>query len=67
MLLPEPDALGAAILARSDVARLEQSAAPGRGMVSRWQHAARAVEDGETSAAEVRRVFGVSERPGDPG
>jgi hypothetical protein len=35
-------------------------------MVSRWERAARAVENGETSAAEIRRVLGVSARPGDP-
>jgi type II secretory ATPase GspE/PulE/Tfp pilus assembly ATPase PilB-like protein len=66
LLVPEPEELGAAILARSDVARLDQIARAS-GMVSRWERAARAVENGETSAAEIRRVLGVSERPGDPG
>ena len=64
MLLPEADAIGAAILARSDVARLDRIARS-TGMVSRWQRAARAVEEAQTSAAEVRRVLGVSERPGE--
>jgi type II secretory ATPase GspE/PulE/Tfp pilus assembly ATPase PilB-like protein len=65
MLLADSDALGAAILARADVARIERAAAAG-GMVTRWARAARAVETGQTSAAEVRRVLGVSPCPDDP-
>jgi type II secretory ATPase GspE/PulE/Tfp pilus assembly ATPase PilB-like protein len=64
MLLPEADAIGAAILARSEVAQLDRIARSS-GMVSRWRRATQAVEEGQTSAAEVRRVLGVSERPGE--
>jgi type II secretory ATPase GspE/PulE/Tfp pilus assembly ATPase PilB-like protein len=60
MLVPHSDALGAAILARADVARIERAACAG-GMVSRWHRAAKLVEAGETSAAEIRRVLGVGE------
>ncbi len=59
MLLADSEALGSAILARADVARIERAAEAG-GMVTRWARAARAVEDGQTSAAEIRRVLGVS-------
>jgi type II secretory ATPase GspE/PulE/Tfp pilus assembly ATPase PilB-like protein len=51
--------LAGAILARSDVATLEQLAVQG-GMVDRWTRAAQAVEAGITSPAEVRRVLGFS-------
>ena len=59
MLLLDQSALAQAILARSDVAKLEQLAVEG-GMVDRWSRAARAVEAGITSPAEVRRVLGFS-------
>ena len=65
MLVPEPTELGRAILSRTDVARLEALAVES-GMVSRWERARRAVEAGATSAAEVRRVLGLSERPAGP-
>ena len=65
MLLADSEELGAAILARADVARLERAAEAG-GMVSRWARAAHAVETGQTSAAEIRRVLGVSQGPGEP-
>jgi type II secretory ATPase GspE/PulE/Tfp pilus assembly ATPase PilB-like protein len=57
MLLPERDAIAAAILGRADVARIER-AAVSSGMVTRWQRACELVEAGATSAAEVRRVLG---------
>lgn len=55
-LRPEGD-LGRAILSRSDADELE-SLAVQAGMKTRWQHACEAVESGQTSPAEVRRVFG---------
>lgn len=60
LLLPDRGELGNAILARADVGRLEQLAIQG-GMITRWDRACRAVEDGQTSPAEVRRVLGVSD------
>ena len=61
MLLPEPTELGRAILSRTDVAQLE-ALAVASGMVSRWERARLAVEAGLTSAAEIRRVLGISDR-----
>jgi general secretion pathway protein E len=60
LLLPEMGDVGAMILARADVARIETAALAG-GMVGRWQRAINAVERGETSPAEIRRVLGVGE------
>lgn len=60
MLVPERSDLGSAILSRSDVGRLEQLAVQG-GMVTRWTRACRAIEDGLTSAAEIRRALGVAD------
>ena len=57
MLTLSRSELARAILARSDTSAIEQLAAEG-GMVSRWQRACRAVDDGLTSPAEVRRVLG---------
>jgi type II secretory ATPase GspE/PulE/Tfp pilus assembly ATPase PilB-like protein len=65
MLLPDRDEVGAAILARADVARIE-GAAIAAGMVTRWQRARALVEAGQTSAAEVRRVLGFSAETEDP-
>ena len=59
MLTPGRTELGRAILSRCDTARLEQLAVES-GMVTRWQRACRAVEQGRTSPAEVRRVLGFS-------
>jgi general secretion pathway protein E len=53
------DELARAILSRSDSAAIERLAGQA-GMVSRWQRACRAVEEGLTSPAEVRRVLGFS-------
>ena len=60
MLTAERSELGRAILSRSDAAALEQLAVES-GMVTRWQRAHRAVADGLTSPAEVRRVLGFSD------
>jgi len=58
MLLATRTELGRAILSRSDSAQLEQLAIES-GMVTRWDRARQAVEAGETSPAEVRRVLGI--------
>ena len=63
MLVPDRSELGSAILSRTDVKQLERLAAQA-GMVTRWDRACRAIEAGLTSPGEVRRVLGVSERPG---
>ena len=49
--------LGRAILSKSDATALERLAVAG-GMVTRWQRAIAAIEEGTTSPAEVRRVLG---------
>jgi type II secretory ATPase GspE/PulE/Tfp pilus assembly ATPase PilB-like protein len=64
MLLPDRNEVGAAILARSDVAGIE-CAAVDTGMVTRWQRALELVENGQTSAAEIRRVLGVGQESAD--
>ena len=51
--------LGRAILSKSDATALERLAVAG-GMVTRWQRAITAIEEGTTSPAEVRRVLGLS-------
>lgn len=56
------DALAQAILARSELAVLEQRALAA-GMIDRWARAIAAVEAGVTSPAEVRRVLGFSDNP----
>ena len=58
LLLPEHEDIARAILAQSDVRRLEQVALSA-GMVDRWARACAAVEAGLTSPAEIRRVLGV--------
>jgi type II secretory ATPase GspE/PulE/Tfp pilus assembly ATPase PilB-like protein len=62
MLTPDPAEVGKAILERFDVSRLEKTAIEA-GMVTRWDRARSAVEEGWTSPAEIRRVLGVSEQP----
>jgi type II secretory ATPase GspE/PulE/Tfp pilus assembly ATPase PilB-like protein len=62
LLLPETEELARAVLAQSDVRRLEQ-AAVAVGMVDRWERACVAVEEGLTSPAEVRRILGVAAFP----
>ena len=59
MLIPERSSVGRAILSRSDAASIERLAVQA-GMVSRWQRACAAVGEGQTSAAEIRRVLGFS-------
>lgn len=57
MLTARPTELGRAILSRDDAAHLEQLAMKA-GMTTRWERAYEAVEQGFTSPAEIRRVFG---------
>jgi len=57
LLVPQGGPLGRAILARGDAEELEQLAIAA-GMITRWQRACAAVEAGQTSPAEVRRVLG---------
>ncbi|MGH7201952.1 MAG: GspE/PulE family protein, partial [Planctomycetaceae bacterium] len=57
MLLPNMKDMARAILARRDARHIEQQAIEA-GMVSRWTRILQAVEAGETSPAEVRRVMG---------
>ena len=64
MLSMDEGTLARAIVARTDVATLEQLAL-GSGMIDRWQRAAHAVEAGLTSPAEVRRVLGFSKNQSD--
>ncbi len=59
LLLLDNELLGQAILARRDVHKLEDAALES-GMISRWERACRAVEQGLTAPAEIRRVLGVS-------
>lgn len=64
MLTPGRGELGRAILSRLDAAALEALALQS-GMTTRWQRACAAVAAGSTSAVEVRRVLGFSERTTD--
>jgi general secretion pathway protein E len=57
MLTAQPTDLGRAILSRDDAARLEELAARA-GMTTRWRRACDAIEQGLTSPAEIRRIFG---------
>lgn len=59
MLLPQGTELGRAILSRSDASRLQELAAAS-GMTTQFARACQAVEAGQTSPAEVRRVLGFS-------
>lgn len=59
MLMPGRSDVGRAILSRSDSASIEQRAVEA-GMVTRWERACRAVGEGLTSPAEIRRVLGFS-------
>jgi hypothetical protein len=62
IFLPDRERLGAAILERQDVRRLEEIALE-TGMIGRWERAYRALEEGLTSPGEIRRVLGVSAAP----
>jgi type II secretory ATPase GspE/PulE/Tfp pilus assembly ATPase PilB-like protein len=57
MLLPESGELPAAILSRADATELHRRAIAD-GMATIWQRALAAVQAGQTSPAEVRRVLG---------
>jgi type II secretory ATPase GspE/PulE/Tfp pilus assembly ATPase PilB-like protein len=59
MLTLSRNELTRAILARSETAEIERLAVEA-GMCTRWQRACRAVNDGLTCPAEVRRVLGFS-------
>jgi type II secretory ATPase GspE/PulE/Tfp pilus assembly ATPase PilB-like protein len=59
MLSPERSELGRAILSRSDASQLEQLAVAA-GMTSQYNRACRAIAEGRTSPAEVRRALGFS-------
>ena len=65
MLLPDREEVGAAILARAEVAEIER-AAIAAGLETRWQRALALVEAGQTSPAEVRRVLGFGAETADP-
>jgi general secretion pathway protein E len=58
-LRTESSEVGRAILSQSDADELE-ALAVSAGMTTRWERAVEAVKRGETSPAEVRRVFGFS-------
>jgi general secretion pathway protein E len=62
LLTPQAEEFGRAVLARSDVHRLE-AVAVAAGMIDRWERACVAVEQGLTSPAEVRRILGVTALP----
>jgi type II secretory ATPase GspE/PulE/Tfp pilus assembly ATPase PilB-like protein len=62
LLEAEPTELGRAILSRSDAPQLQQRALES-GMVSLWQRACEAVDAGDTSPDEVRRVLGFLSDP----
>ncbi len=57
LLHPDAGDVARSILARADAARIEQQAV-NAGMETLFSQACRAVEQGDTSPAEVRRVFG---------
>ena len=59
MLTLSRSELARAVLERSETSAFERLAAEA-GMVGRWQRACRAVDEGLTSPAEVRRVLGFS-------
>ncbi len=58
-LRTESSEVGRAILSQSDADELE-TLAVSAGMTTRWDRAVEAVNSGQTSPAEVRRVFGFS-------
>ena len=57
LLLLAHDEITRAILSRSDARQLEQLAQES-GMITRWQRAVAALEQGITSPSEIRRAFG---------
>ena len=58
ILLIDQSDVGRAILSRSSAGEIEQHARRS-GMIDRWQRACTAIEGGQTSPAEVRRVLGL--------
>jgi general secretion pathway protein E len=60
ILLPDQTDVGRAILSRGDSTQLE-ALAQQAGMLTRWQRACTAIEAGQTSPAEIRRVLGLGE------
>ena len=62
MISLERPAVGQAVLERAETARLEKLAIE-RGMVPAKKRAIEAVENGESSPSEFRRVFGIAEDP----
>jgi type II secretory ATPase GspE/PulE/Tfp pilus assembly ATPase PilB-like protein len=62
MISLERPAVGQAVLERAETAKLEKLAIE-RGMVPAKKRAFQAVENGETSPTEFRRVFGIAEDP----
>jgi len=58
ILLPDQTDVGRAILSRGDSTQLEELAQQA-GMLTRWQRANQAIEAGQTSPAEIRRVLGL--------
>jgi len=62
MLTRQPGETGRAILSQGDSTHLEQLAVQA-GMVTRWQRAHQAVEAGQTSPTEIRRVLGFGDGP----
>jgi general secretion pathway protein E len=65
LLEARSDDLGRAILSRSDAASLERLASDA-GMVTNWRRALAAVEQGQTSPSEVRRVLGFGQESRGP-
>ncbi len=61
ILVPDRGETGRAILQRTDVSRIEEEAVLA-GMVTRWDRARAAVEEGWTSPEEVRRALGFHDR-----
>ncbi len=58
LLTVEKTELGRAILSRTDSAALEALAVKAK-MITRWQRAYEALQQGQTSPAEIRRVLGL--------
>ncbi|QGQ23651.1 type II/IV secretion system protein [Gimesia benthica] len=59
MLLPDQGAVGQAILDQADATELHRLAVES-GLRTQWDRALRAVNEGLTSPAEVRRILGIS-------
>ncbi len=61
LLVPGWGEVGRALLSRLDVPQIEELATKS-GMVTRWARARAAIETGQTSPEEVRRVLGFSDQ-----